>query len=45
LASNTKKREGKITKSLRFFLDLVIIIIVVTIAFGIAEPSPWVFHH
>jgi hypothetical protein len=32
-------------KSLGFFLDLVIIIAVVAIAFGIVEPSPWVFHY
>jgi hypothetical protein len=40
LASNTKKREGKIRSSLRLFFNLVVIVI----TFGIEVPSPWVFH-
>jgi hypothetical protein len=42
LASNTKKREGKaMESSLRFFFDLVIVVI---IAFAGAVPSTWAFH-
>jgi thiosulfate reductase cytochrome b subunit len=42
LASNTKKREGKTTSSLKLLFNVFIIVIV--IAFGIAVPSPRVFH-
>jgi hypothetical protein len=43
LASNTKKREGKATTtSLGFRFNLFIIVFI--IAFGVAVPSPRVFH-
>jgi hypothetical protein len=38
LASNTKKREGKIKSSLGFFFELVVISV------GVAVPSPRVLH-
>jgi hypothetical protein len=42
LASNSKKRRRKKAKSsLGFFFDLIIIVIY----FGVAVPSPWVFHN
>jgi hypothetical protein len=45
LASNTKKRERKIVSSLRLFFNLIIIVVVFIIAFGVAIPSPQVFYH
>jgi Na+/phosphate symporter len=44
LASNTKKREGKTMSSLGLLFNLFIIIIFI-IAFGVAVPSPQVFHN
>jgi hypothetical protein len=41
LTSNTKKREGKIKSSLRFFFELVVIVV---ISVGVAVPSPRVLH-
>jgi hypothetical protein len=45
LASNTKKRERKTVSSLVLFSNLIIIIIVFIITFGVAVPSPRVFYH
>jgi hypothetical protein len=47
LASNTKKKEGKIMSSLRvFFFNLVVIVIFFFTVFtsGVTVPCPWVFH-
>jgi hypothetical protein len=41
LASSTKKREGKVRSSLKLLFDLIIVF---TIIFGVAIPSPRVFH-
>jgi hypothetical protein len=43
LASNTKKREGKITSSLGLLFNLIIIVIF-TIVIGVVVPSPRVFY-
>jgi ABC-type uncharacterized transport system substrate-binding protein len=41
LASSTKKREGETTSSLRFFLNLIIIVI---FTLGIAVSHPHIFY-
>jgi hypothetical protein len=38
LAPSTKKREGKTTSSLGFFLNLIVIVV------GVAAPHPQIFH-
>jgi hypothetical protein len=46
LASNTKKREGKIESSLRvFFFNLVVVVFFFAVfTFGVAVPCPRVFY-